>query len=257
MQIDSGTDERSRDITLMRQVLKSGDSVIVYDDTKVSQISPDFFAPDHWQGADQTTGKSGGRGAAIYINHAGQDWVLRHYYRGGLPGRVLSDQFLWTGATRTRSLREWDLLQLMVEQALPAPTPIAARYVRHGGFYTADLITLRLPDVVPFSARLADGLAPLELWQRVGECIARFHFAGFFHADLNAHNLQVDSNDRVFLLDWDRGEWRAPGDWRTNNLERLHRSLLKITRDSAVHFDSADWDVLLQAYSDVWSKLSD
>ncbi len=241
----------------MRQALKSGDSVIVYDDTKVSQISQDFFAPDHWQGADQTAGKSGGRGAAIYISHAGQDWVLRHYYRGGLPGKLLSDQFLWTGASRTRSLREWDLLQLMVEQALPAPTPIAARYVRHGVFYTADLITRRLPDVVPFSTRLADGPAPLELWQLVGECIARFHSAGFFHADLNAHNLQVDGADQVFLLDWDRGEWRPPGDWRSSNLERLHRSLLKITRDNAAHFDPSDWDALLQAYSNTWLRLPD
>jgi 3-deoxy-D-manno-octulosonic acid kinase len=241
----------------MRQVLKSGDSVIVYDDTKVSQISQDFFAPDHWQGADKTAGKSGGRGVAIYISHAGQDWVLRHYYRGGLPGKVLSDQFLWTGASRTRSLREWDLLQLMVEQALPVPEPIAARYVQHGLFYTADLITRRLPDVVPFSSRLADGPAPLELWQRVGECIACCHSAGFFHADLNAHNLQVNGADQVFLLDWDRGEWRSPGAWRTSNLDRLHRSLLKITRDSAAHFDASDWDALLQAYSDAWRRPPD
>ena len=242
---------------MTRQVLKSGDSVIVYDDTKVSQISPDFFQPDFWQGADQTAGKSGGRGAALYISHEGHDWVLRHYYRGGLPGKLLSDQFLWIDSSRTRSLREWDLLQLMVEQGLPVPVPIAARYVRRGLLYTADLITRKLPDVMPFSNRLVAGPVVQELWQRVGECIARFHFSGFYHADLNAHNLQVDGADNVFLLDWDRGEWRAPGDWRAANLARLNRSLRKISRDSATHFEASDWEVLLQAYSDIWSRLPD
>jgi len=162
----------------------------------------------------------------------------------------LRDQFLWVGAARTRSLREWDLLQLMVEQGLPAPAPVAARYVRHGLFYTADLITRQLPDVMPFSTRLTAGPAPRILWQRVGESIARFHSAGFYHADLNAHNLQVDAANNVFLLDWDRGEWRVPGEWRTANLARLHRSLLKISRDNTVHFQASDWDALLQAYAD-------
>lgn len=235
---------------MTRQGLKSEDSVIVYDDTQVSQISPRFFEPDHWQGSAKTTGKSGGRGAAVYISHAGQDWVLRHYYRGGMPGKILRDQFLWTGASRTRSLREWDLLQLMVERGLPVPVPVAARYVRHGFFYTADLITRQLPAVMPFSTRLAAGPAPRELWQNVGECIARFHMAGFCHADLNAHNLQVDAANNVFLLDWDRGEWRVPGDWRAANLARLHRSLLKISRNDTVHFESSEWDALLEAYAD-------
>jgi len=236
---------------LTRQVLKSGDSVIVYDDTKVSQIRPNFFEPGHWQGADQTSGKSGGRGAALYISHGGNDWVLRHYYRGGLPGKFLRDQFLWAGASRTRSLREWDLLQLMTEKGLPVPVPVAARYVRHGVFYTADLITEKLPGVMPFSSRLAAGSAPRELWQGVGECIARFHCAGFCHADLNAHNLQVDEAGNCFLLDWDRGEWLMPGDWRRANLARLHRSLRKLSRDGALTFASSDWDALIQAYGAV------
>jgi 3-deoxy-D-manno-octulosonic acid kinase len=254
MQIDSGADEKSRDITLTRQVLKLEDSVIVYDDAMVSQISQSIFEPDHWQGAAKTTGKSGGRGAVLYIRHAGQDWVLRHYYRGGLPGKLLRDQFFWTGASRTRSLREWDLLQLMVERGLPVPVPVAARYVRHGFVYTADLITRQLPGVMPFSDRLAIGPAPQTLWQQVGECIARFHSGGFFHADLNAHNLQVDEADNVYLLDWDRGEWRVPGDWRAANLARLQRSLRKINSTGAVQFEASDWDALVQAYARAFDR---
>ena len=137
---------------------------------------------------------------------------------------------------------------MMAEQGLPVPAPIAARYVRHGIIYTADLITQKLPGVMPFSSRLSEGSVPRELWQRAGECIAQFHIAGFFHADLNAHNLQVDQAGNVFLLDWDRGERRTPGDWCMTNLARLHRSLRKISRDGAVNFVSSDWDALVQAY---------
>jgi len=104
---------------------------------------------------------------------------------------------------------------------------------------------------MPFSSRLAAGSAPRELWQGVGECIARFHCAGFCHADLNAHNLQVDEAGNCFLLDWDRGEWLMPGDWRRANLARLHRSLRKLSRDGALTFASSDWDALIQAYGAV------
>jgi 3-deoxy-D-manno-octulosonic acid kinase len=129
--------------------------------------------------------------------------------------------------------------------------------VRHGLFYTADLITRQLPGVMPFSDRLAVGPAPQTLWQQVGECIARFHAGGFFHADLNAHNLQVDEADNVYLLDWDRGEWRVPGDWRAANLGRLQRSLRKIKSTGAVQFEVSDWDALVQAYASASDRLPD
>jgi 3-deoxy-D-manno-octulosonic acid kinase len=242
---------------LAKKITKSDSSVIVYDDTRVSQISADFFRADYWPNTDQTSGKAGGRGAVLFIRHEGDDWVLRHYYRGGLPGKFFSDQFVWAGSTRTRSMREFELLEQIQAQQLPAPAPIAARYVHRGFYYTADLITARLPDVRPLSVRLTDQPVPDRLWQAVGECIARFHFAGFFHADLNAHNIQIDGADRVFLLDWDRGDRRQPGSWRNRNLARLHRSLLKISRDGAVQFDAANWELLIHAYMELWHRLPD
>ncbi len=196
MHIESGAAGESRGIALGRQVVNSGGSSIVYDDTRVSQIGPDWFRPESWPDAGHTTGKSGGRGTTYFIRHDDQDWVLRHYYRGGLPGALLEDQFLWAGSTRTRSFREWDLLYSMRELGLPVPVPVAARYVHRNFVYTADLITVRLPDVESFSSRLTAGPAGNALWRRVGECIARFHFHGFCHADLNAHNIQVNHSAR-------------------------------------------------------------
>ena len=242
---------------MTKQITKSGNSVIVYDDNRVSQITHEFFEPDFWPDSDSGSGVTGGRGTVFFIRHEDQEWVLRHYYRGGLPGAMLEDQFIWAGSTRTRSIREWELLQTMHNLGFMVPAPVAARYLHHGLFYTADIITARIPGVQSFADRLAEDQVSGDLWHSLGECIARFHFAGFYHADLNAHNVQVNSDGEFFLLDWDRGDRRPPGSWRNSNLARLHRSLVKISRNEQAHFEPGDWKVLLEAYMDLWHRLPD
>lgn len=233
---------------MARQVKRSGSSVIVYDDRLVSQISPEMFKPDYWPDAAVVPGYSGGRGATLFINNAGSDWVLKHYHRGGMIGRWLSDGFAWSGQTRARSVIELDLLLEIVAVGLPAPVPVAAHILRKGLFYTADLITVRMPDVTPFSSRVAAGGASAAIWERVGACVGRFHAAGFYHADLSTHNLQIDSADNISLLDWDRGRQLKPGSWCKRNLDRLHRSCVKISRDGQTQFSAADWQALIRGY---------
>jgi 3-deoxy-D-manno-octulosonic acid kinase len=194
-------------------------------------------------------GYSGGRGATLFIEHAGQRWVLRHYHRGGTVGRVLDDQFLWTGEERTRCFREWRLLARLQEVRLPAPRPVAARYRRRGLVYTADLVTVLIPGVEPLSTRLGRGPVAESVWTAVGRCIGEFHRAGVFHADLTAHNLQIDGADRIFLLDFDRGSLRGEGGrWREANLARLHRSFRKISDGGAIAFTAREWGWLLAGY---------
>ena len=228
-----------------------GGSVIVYDDALVSHITPELFEPDYWGDVDSAPGYSGGRGTTLFVNHEGQDWVLRHYHRGGVVGRFLHDQFLWLGESRTRPFAEWDLLNAICRDGLPAPQPVAARYVRRGFSYTADLITVRLPGVMPFSNRLASEAVGQDVWTDVGRCVGRFHAAGYFHADLSTHNLQIGADNTIYLLDFDRGEKRSDGNWRQQNLERLHRSCLKITRGGDVHYKAQNWEALLSGYKEV------
>jgi 3-deoxy-D-manno-octulosonic acid kinase len=233
---------------LTRQVIKTNGSVIVYDDSLVSQMTEDLFQLENWANPEIVPGYSGGRGTTLFVSHEGQDWALRHYHRGGVVGRFLRDQFIWLGETRTRPFLEWDLLAKIQQDDLPAPAPVAARYVRTGPWYTADLITLRLPGVIPFSNRLQQGPVSAEVWQKVGRCIGQFHVAGYFHADLSTHNLQIDADDNVFLLDFDRGAKLPDGSWRERNLARLLRSCHKITEDGSISFSTADWDELMQGY---------
>lgn len=231
---------------------RQGGIGILYDDSRLSHAAPALFEPASWPGAPTAPGYSGGRGATLFISHQGQEWVLRHYHRGGTVGRLLDDQFLWLGEDRTRCFREWRLLMALAELGLPAPRPLGACYRRRGLVYTADLITVRIPGVEPLSSRLARAGAPAEVWVRVGECIGRFHRARVWHADLTAHNLQINEADEIFLLDFDRGCFRGPGGrWRQSNLDRLHRSLTKVSGPEArgaIRFSSREWAWLLDGY---------
>jgi 3-deoxy-D-manno-octulosonic acid kinase len=228
---------------------RDGESVILYDRSLAGHPRAQWFEYSSWPDAPTAPGYAGGRGATLFIQWQGQDWVLRHYYRGGLIGRFVNDDFVWLGEERTRSFAEWRVLAELDRRQLPAPRPVAARYVRRGLRYTADLITAKIPDVMPLSTRLAQGPPGEQMWWRVGECIGRFHAQMVFHADLNAHNLQINGADAVFLLDFDRG-CVMPGDglWRRRNLDRLYRSLRKISRDGQVVFRESDWQILRDGY---------
>jgi 3-deoxy-D-manno-octulosonic acid kinase len=141
------------------------------------------------------------------------------------------------------------LLKRLVEMQLPVPNPVAGRFVRRGAIYTADLITVRIPGAVPFSHRWAAGALEPGAWHRVGELVGRFHGHRVFHADLNAHNIQIDDEDDLFLLDFDRGRiMPGAGAWTERNLDRLQRSLHKIGRSSGRELRDQDWNHLLRGY---------
>ena len=199
----------------------TGKSFILYDDALLDHADDTLFAP-----GTEAAG-AGGRGSAWLAG--GGEWVLRHYRRGGFAARLSADRYLWTGLGRSRPWREWRLLDFLYKAGLPVPQPVAARVLRTGLGYRGDLLTRRIRDAVSLAERLA-GPAPGSVpWRALGACIRRFHDAGVWHADLNAHNLLLDPQDRVYLIDFDRSGRRAPGrGWQLANLARLHRSLAKL-----------------------------
>ena len=242
---------------MTERIEKLGESVIVYDDSLVSQISAALFDPLSWDAAVPVPGVAGGRGTTLFVQYEGQAWALRHYHRGGKLMKMLRDRFLWTGWESTRPFREWMLLSHLQKLGLPAPVPVAARCLRLGIYYSADLITQRLPGVMPFSSWLQREGIDEELWCAVGRCIACFHAARIFHADLSAHNIQVDPAGRVYLLDFDRGRiMPSDGRWRDRNLLRLQRSLRKIRNNSNVIFGADQWQAFLDGYQPSFATAS-
>src|SRR6202041_2660481 len=166
-----------------------------------------------------------GRGSAWFIASGERQWVLRHYRRGGFIARLSPDRYVWAGEDRVRAFAEWRLLDIMRQRGLPVPKPVAARYQREGPCYRCDLITERIVDAEPLSSVLARGALAESAWRAVGAAVARLHHAGVDHADLNAHNVLLDADGAVSVIDFDRGRLRAPGIWVTRNLGRLRHSL--------------------------------
>jgi 3-deoxy-D-manno-octulosonic acid kinase len=222
---------------------------ILYDPSRIELPFPVDFEPDALARAGRVrAATTGGRGSAWFVaaRGGGGEWVLRHCRRGGFVARFVHDAYFWSGEDAVRSFRELRLLEALERMGLPAPAPVAARYARRGLVYRADLITVAIPGVQPLSARMGPDL-PLDRWHAVGACLRRFHDAGVFHADLNAHNLLLDAAGTVWLVDFDRGELRPGRDsgWRQANLARLERSLQKV---SAGRYRAEHWATLLDGY---------
>ncbi len=257
-------------------------------DTPVAEAasrSPDeLFEPDFWAGRGECAAVTGGRGAAWFVGSAPREWVLRHYRRGGLVAHLSADAYVWAGERRVRAFAEWRLLEHLASRGLPVPQPIGARYRRRGSVYRCDLITRRIAGARALSALLADGAVADRVWSDVGAVIRRLHAAGADHADLNAHNILLDATGGVSVVDFDRGRLRATvapaaaapataapanaaqataaevtqppaaGDrtapaWAARNLARLHRSLVKVSRDLPPdRFTAVAWARLLAGY---------
>jgi 3-deoxy-D-manno-octulosonic acid kinase len=221
---------------------------LVCDPALVDRPDPDLLVPDAW--TEHIVGRAGaGRGGVVFVAAGDQQWALRHYHRGGLFGRLVRDHYLFTGAGRTRGFREWTMLAALAAGGLPVPRPVAASYRREGLVYTADLATVRIPGAEPLSARLRVPGAGEPPWVEIGATIRRFHDAGAFHADLNAHNILLDGAG-CWLIDFDRGRFRRPGPWRQANLARLERSLRKIAAEPRARpFSAVGWQDLLAGYA--------
>jgi 3-deoxy-D-manno-octulosonic acid kinase len=222
---------------------------MLYDASRAGNAAPGWFDPAYWKERNEIEGEARGRGTTWFVRSGRQQFVLRHYRRGGLIAKVMRDRYVWRNESATRAFAEWQLLYHLHRAGLPVPAPIAARYRRHGPFYSADLITERLTDSISLADALRRRGLPILGWITIGRCIRSFHDLGVCHADLNAHNILLVGDDSVYLIDFDRGRLMRPGLWCDGNRVRVRRSLEKITyKMPPEHFSEADWHGLLDGY---------
>jgi 3-deoxy-D-manno-octulosonic acid kinase len=227
--------------------VRTARGAMLYDGSCIDQPGDSLFERAYWRSRGTLEEVAGGRGSVAFIRDGTRRWVLRHFRRGGILARFVDDTYLWTGADRSRSFAEWRLLRRLREWQLPVPRPVAARYTRSGLGYCADLITEELPSRLTLAQALAARpLAPAG-WRAVGRCVGTLHSRGVRHADLNAHNLLLGAEGAVYVLDFDRGRIESRGHWEQRVIERLRRSLEKVSRDlPAGRFDDSHWDEFLQ-----------
>jgi 3-deoxy-D-manno-octulosonic acid kinase len=243
----------------VRRKMVAGGAML-YDASRAGNLSTEVFDPVLLARRGQIVGEARGRGTAWFLSVQNRSWVLRHYRRGGLVSRLLRDQYLWQGEEPTRPFAEWQLTYHLHRAGLPVPAPIAARYRKLGFSYRGDIITERLPEVWSLAQALAAAPLSLLAWIGIGRCLRRFHELGVCHADLNAHNILIGNtaeDERVFLIDFDRGSLRKPGFWKDDNLVRLRRSLEKICWGlPRERFTEDDWHGLLDGYQQPPAPLS-
>ncbi len=227
-----------------------GDQTLWVDPACFDTAQPGLFDPAWWQqrGASQALGA--GRGHVHRVHDDGGHYLLRHYYRGGLMARISRDLFLAEPLAQTRAMAEFSLLAQLRARNLPVPQACAARHVRHGLFYRADILVALIPDATDVARSLHHerALTPSQ-WQALGRVVRALHDEQVFHADLNCHNLMLDLRGKAWIVDFDKCGFRSGAHWKADNLARLLRSLRKEQRlNPNLHWSEAQWPMFMAGY---------
>ena len=227
------------------QTLQFKGGALCYDAGRIAHADAGLFSAESGHYVRSEPVSQGGRQAAWFVQGDFGSAVLRHYRRGGLMARISRNGYLWTGARRTRSFAEFELLRFMFDRGLPVPRPLAAAWWRCGFTYRAAILIERISGARPLIQCLDEGHHA-----QVAAAIFRMHQAGVWHADLNAYNILVDAgtysgDPKVWLIDFDKSGFRSlTPELRQANLRRLRRSLVKLAGDRGMQW----WNELDQAY---------
>lgn len=230
------------------EIHRGGAELVIHDRARVGGYDASWFDESLWRAEGSVVHSTKGRGSVLRRTIGGEPWVLRHYHRGGLVSSLIYDHYLWLGFERTRAVREWRLLHDLHGRGLPVPEPLAARIVRTGPIYQADIALAYLPGTRTLTSHLDDEGVGDEQWRAIGSMLRRFHDLGVDHPDLTAHNILLDAGGRLFLVDFDNALVRPPGAWVTRGMERLQRSLRKVALETGTQFDAEAWKALCGGY---------
>ena len=232
---------------------KQNSLAIVYDAGVIESPNVDHFSVDFWKSQQALMGEAVGRGSAWFIDAPFGPLVLRRYLRGGWAAKFSRQSYFFTTVSRSRAFREYHLLARLFEQGLPVPRPVAALCEFHGVVSTGAILTARIASAQTLADVLPGNNGSLKLddkfWVSVGKCIRRFHDTGVWHADLNARNILLDAELKVFLIDFDRARF-TPGKavQGQGNLNRLKRSFEKLWPTKALTELEPAWVQLEAGY---------
>jgi 3-deoxy-D-manno-octulosonic acid kinase len=153
--------------------------------------------------------------------------VVKHYTRGGLLRYIVKRHHLKSGKTRGQA--EYEILQRVRDLGVNAPEPLAFAY-RGGLIYLAWLVTIEI--------RQAQSLARLSLKNEQNARVAMASASAqigllidsrIWHVDLHPGNILVDQENKVYLVDFDKGRYfRGNGEkLKARYLSRWQRAVKK------------------------------
>lgn len=230
------------------KTLQFDNQTIWYDDTLLKDDPKQAFDPEFWRQQDSLIGSAQGRGTTWFVQTQTIQAALRHYRRGGLFGKLIADTYWFSDWEKTRSYQEYDLLNTLIEAGVNVPRPLAARAIRNGLTYKADLLSEKILNARDLVSILIDGALPEEIYRKIGQEIGKMHHAQVNHTDLNIHNILIDDSDKVWIIDFDKCCQQSGDTWKQSNLDRLKRSFEKEVVRHQIYWHDAELKVLLEGY---------
>ncbi|MDN3614777.1 3-deoxy-D-manno-octulosonic acid kinase [Vibrio gallaecicus] len=233
----------------MKQIIKK-DQAIWFDEALVKEPIERVFDAEYWHQEGKVIGSAQGRGTTWFIQTELIAAALRHYRRGGLFGKIVKDNYWFTGWERTRSHQEFMLLKRLDEAGVNVPKPLAARALKTGVFYRADLLSEKIANAQDLVAVLEKNSLSSDVYRTIGAQVAQMHAAQVNHTDLNIHNILLDSACKVWIIDFDKCSQQTGDEWKTKNLSRLKRSFIKEVGKRQIHWQESEFAHLLAGYDD-------
>lgn len=234
------------------QTLKFDNQLIWFDESVISQEQVKFaFDASYWQKQGRVIGSATGRGTTWFVELDSIQAALRHYRRGGLLGKLVEDSYVYLGSKKSRSYQEFELLKELKRSGVNVPKPIAARVVRNGLTYQADLMSEKVPNAKDLVAILKERHLSDDVYYAIGVEIAKMHNVQVNHTDLNIHNILIDVLGRIWIIDFDKCGKMMSSNWKIKNLDRLKRSFLKEENKRNIQWQESDFEELLEGYRSV------
>lgn len=230
------------------QILQTKKQQINYDQTLINKDIELLFNPLYWQERDLVLGSAQGRGTTWFVQMPTIEAALRHYRRGGLFGKIISDHYLFLGWSKTRSLQEFKLLQKLRKAGVNVPRPIAARTIKKTFTYQADLLSEKIPNTEDLVSILQKSSLPNEIYYKIGQEIQKMHQIYVNHTDLNIHNILIDQTKTVWIIDFDKCAVDNSKYWQEKNIQRLKRSFIKEVKKRTIYWNENNWQALLAGY---------
>ena len=238
----------------MMKTIRTNNSMIWFDDQLSAHPPEQIFDIRYWQDRKRVIGSATGRGTTWFVDTGNLPAALRHYRRGGLFGKLVQDSYWFNGWDKTRSCLEMMLLNDLIKAGVNVPKPIAARAVKTGLTYRADLLSEKIADATDLVGILSSHSISSNGHRDIGHQIAKMHHAGVNHTDLNIHNILVDKQHKVWLIDFDKCGYGEGSTWKQSNLDRLKRSFVKERHKRQINWQKQDFDALLAGYNDYFAK---
>jgi 3-deoxy-D-manno-octulosonic acid kinase len=129
--------------------------------------------------------------------------AVKYYHRGGFVRHFIKKRYFKWG--KTRGQKEYELLQKVRRLGINAPEPIAFAY-RGCFFYQSWLVTREIKQHQTLAKlSLSNKKRTRFVMENVIEQISTLIKNNILHVDLHPGNVIIDNQDRIYILDFDKG----------------------------------------------------